>query len=354
MLHVEKTLPTNLSELSNIFIVYSICRNLEEIFRDKLIHLRAWNPTADIQARTKPVTGNMSWPPPTSLLSSWRNSACDCLDILHWRANSKTAAAAGRESSTVLHLHFARLVILTPVSQVQLLAVAWPKGFMNSDNARVNEARHQVLQWAVHDHHKARLAIVHSSAVLWHVRRFSKYSFFEPFAVYIATLITWAYSQCHQPPEQDDQNPCGDTHGFISANGGHEAATSVAVTSEASSDGNSSFDRAGSTSPEPSLIQLDRPCDDEIVQAFVRRGFEMSAYMQNIGNIHDRGAPRKILLEGKRLLLRGLPAMPDTPLANRQAGIPALGGEAEVQQAVELEYSYARVLTELLDKIPVP
>ena len=51
-----------------------------------------------------------------------------------------------------------------------------------------------------------------------------------------------------------------------------------------------------------SLIQLDRPCDDELVQLFVRFGEQMTPYMARIGNIKHRDSAGKILREGIKLL----------------------------------------------------
>ncbi|RAL58440.1 hypothetical protein DID88_005145 [Monilinia fructigena] len=49
-------------------------------------------------------------------------SACDCLDILHWHANSVIGAASGMEHPTVLHLHLARVVLLTPFAKIDEIA----------------------------------------------------------------------------------------------------------------------------------------------------------------------------------------------------------------------------------------
>lgn len=53
---------------------------------------------------------------------------------------------------------------------------------------------------------------------------------------------------------------------------------------------------------EPMVIQLDRPCDDEIVQAYVRTGEKMSARMHRVGDICGKDAPRRILKLGIKLL----------------------------------------------------
>jgi hypothetical protein len=60
--------------------------------------------------------------------------------------------------------------------------------------AKYARARSHLFQWAIRDQFKARLAIVHAGAMFWHVRRYSTNSFAEPFAIYMSTLVIWAYS----------------------------------------------------------------------------------------------------------------------------------------------------------------
>jgi hypothetical protein len=55
-------------------------------------------------------------------------------------------------------------------------------------------------------------------------------------------------------------------------------------------------------SHETSIIQLDRPCDDEIVQLFVRFGEKMTPYLARIGDMKARGSAGKVLREGIRVL----------------------------------------------------
>ncbi|EAT81781.1 hypothetical protein SNOG_10387 [Parastagonospora nodorum SN15] len=92
-------------------------------------------------------------------------------------------------------------------------------------------------------------------------------SVLEPFAIYISTLVLWAFCTSMQLPEVIEAvaQDCG-------------------------------------TEPEPRFLHLDRPLDDELVQTFVRSGHRISAYISRIGNISDPGAPSKILEEGINLL----------------------------------------------------
>lgn len=80
-------------------------------------------------------------------LSKWRNSACDCLDLLHWSANSKAALLSGLESHTILHLHLSRLILLTPTAHIQTFASDSSKRQgAGPGNDRYIAARNMILQ----------------------------------------------------------------------------------------------------------------------------------------------------------------------------------------------------------------
>ncbi|KAG6003039.1 hypothetical protein E4U21_002428 [Claviceps maximensis] len=361
LLHIEKRLP-RVSELGIKLVIYAICRNMKELSVRNRVQLQSWTPTAQAQTRAEyPVTAE-TWPPATEMLSHWRNSACDCLDIVHWRANSKIAEAAGWEHSTIYHLHFVRLLLLSPLKQIQTIAAASRSQMpaqqtSELENREIFAARNHVLQWAVRDQHKARLAVVHSGALLWHIRRFSTYSFSEPFGIYSATLIIWAYSQCVIVKEA----------GFVARWKSEEEATAAAVGGAANNicgkDANADAAAAPAANapeaatkyrnpdecPEASIIQFDRPCDDEIIQSFVLHGAAMSARMQGVGNIHKRGAPSKILNEGLKLLRRVQDSDLDLSLFledERETG----GVDAE-HQGLKLEQSYAILLEDMMKSL---
>jgi len=61
-----------------------------------------------------------------------------------------------------------------------------------------------------------------------------------------------------------------------------------------------SDEEPSSADEQPEFIHLDRPCDDEMVQHFVRNGHNMSGHMSNVGDICK--SPQKVLLEGAKLL----------------------------------------------------
>ena len=49
---------------------------------------------------------------------------------------------------------------------------------------------------------------------------------------------------------------------------------------------------------EPSFIHLDRPCDDELVQLFVREGHSMRGNVTGVGDICAPEGPERILRVG--------------------------------------------------------
>ncbi|KAJ5821907.1 uncharacterized protein N7525_011191 [Penicillium rubens] len=290
-------LPPNLGDLSSSVLIFAICRRNQEASAQHQTELTFWSPNAEKQPRQIPRPTEETWPPAIPSLSKWRNSACDCFDILHWNANSIAARVGGWEHPTILHLHIARLMLLAPVQHIQKLAV-YPLAPLTSPNsipAAHMTARYHTLRWAIRDQYKARLCIVHAGALLWHVRRYSSNSFLEPFGVYAATLIIWAYSismqtmRSHNLPQAIVPEPQPLPHHST-----RQEEPSIGETVLESEDSD--------CETEPTVIQLDRPCDDEIVQAYVRFGHNMSARMHRVGDICEASAPRRILKQGIRLL----------------------------------------------------
>jgi len=135
------------------------------------------------------------WLPGIQTYSKWRNSACDCLDILHWHANSVIGAASGMEHPTVLHLHLARVILLTPFRQITQLAHLMTNEPLPTfeEDFEIPTLKRHIQRWVLEDQHKARLAMIHAGVLFWHVRRFSADAFYEPSSVFLATLALWAY-----------------------------------------------------------------------------------------------------------------------------------------------------------------
>ncbi|EHK42435.1 hypothetical protein TRIATDRAFT_10744, partial [Trichoderma atroviride IMI 206040] len=283
MLYIEKRLLENLSEFSNILIIHGIWRRTKEVIIQHQTRLANWTPSAASQTREAQQSPLVeTWPPSNATLSKWRNSACDCLDILHWRANSKAAAAGGLEHPTIMYLHLSRLILLTPVAQIQTLATN--SSNENASNVALNrrytDASNCVLKWAMNDSFKARLAIIHAGSLFWHIRRYSRRSFLEPFAIYTATLVIWAYSISVQFAKQQEELQAGPLS--------ESQRPTTSVDEELYS--------------ELNIIYIDRPCDDEMVQLYLRHGDKMSAHMARVGIITEASASSRILREGMRLL----------------------------------------------------
>jgi predicted membrane protein len=273
--YMEKKMPHNLGEFSSALLINAIYRNTQKIMLRKQNALNSWTPTAAAHGFRDGclLSKQHLWPSTDPMIANWRNSACDCLDVLHWQANSKAARFSGSEHHLILHLHLARLIILTPTEYIQTLSTTKSTSYQGSSRSRSSmaiSAHHQILQWTIRDRYKARLSIIHCGALFWHVRRYSRNSILEPYAIYIATLVLWAYCTMMQFPEVIE-----------------------AAAQDCEDD------------PEPRFLHLDRPLDDELVQSFVRNGHKISAHMSKVGNILDRGAPTKILEEGLLLLTGG-------------------------------------------------
>lgn len=304
---MEKRLPPGLDKFGTIIMIHAIIQRTKAAVSHCQTGLVSWMPSASIQPRSATQRVEETWPPCLPILSRWRNSACDCFDILHWNANSISARAGGWEPLTIFHLHLSRLILLAPTGPLQTLAstisvprAAWTSG----DGRRADTARSQVLRWAVDDQFKARLAVIHSGALFWHVRRYSIDSFVEPFGIYMATLVLWAYSTsvqsatqaCKQAAEQQSATTRAGTGS--GSNGPSHCNPSPSLSASAS------LPMTGLDECEPLQFHIDRPCDDEIVQAYVRHGQKMSGLLSQVGDLCQEGAPKRILLQGQQIFHR--------------------------------------------------
>ncbi|KAF2024026.1 hypothetical protein EK21DRAFT_79588, partial [Setomelanomma holmii] len=216
-----------------------------------------------------------------SLLSSWRNAALDGVDVLHWAANATIALHAGAEHPFVFHLHFSRTVLLAPFDQIYTLgssiaSVSPDLAFVQMDppsGQKFADAEHEVLEWAQRDQYKARLVVLHCGCLFWHIRRYSCKAFYEPHAVYLATLTMWAYSSnttSHSPYDGGDNRPSP----------------------------------LSDIDSMPAFIHLDRPNDDEMVQLFVLSGSpaNMNCHLSGVGNRYYPKGPARVLRKGRKIL----------------------------------------------------
>lgn len=282
VLYVEKRLLKNTGDFARVLLIHGLYCQTWDVGNLLSRPLLRWTPSSRKgDAESHDLTGP-AWLPQIPLYNQWRNAACDCLDVLHWIANSDIAKA-GTENSTVLHLHFARIVLLAPYQATQRMAeLLISEDIRDGDAAeRFRRECQQVHKWITDDQFKARLALVHCGIFFWHVRRYSLDAFYEPTKVFLVTLVVWAYgSLC--PPQQPSTSLRGSNNNNNSRPREDE-------------DWSCDLD-------EISSIRLDRPCDDELVQLFIKRGRSMQATIMGVGNITGTNGPFRMLKEGRKLL----------------------------------------------------
>lgn len=275
--YIEKRLQSSMGEFSRILCIHALIRRTWEVETYFSNPLALWTPTAEKGsiAALSSSSGSV-WLPSIQTYAKWRNSTCDCLDILHWHANSVIGAASGMEHPTVLHLHLARVILLTPFRQIVQLAEIMTSQTNTTEPEAETQIRAHITRWVLEDQHKARLAMIHAGVLFWHVRRYSTDAFYEPSSVYISTLALWAYGTFapHTTSPPPNPNPASDAP-------------------SPSSDTESLF---------PTSMQLDRPADDELVQLFVKRGASMKANITGVGNLCSVKGPVRVLTEGRNLL----------------------------------------------------
>ncbi|KAE8353015.1 C2H2 type zinc finger domain protein [Aspergillus coremiiformis] len=270
-LYIEKKLAANIGEFGHILLVHALYHRMWEVGDYFRRPLSFWNPTAKKQSREDTIPPGSVWLPGIPSYSRWRNSACDCLDILHWAANSTITKASGLEHPTVLHLHEARIILLVPFREIRTLVTSLATEKVPWTDRQMTIEWHYILRWIKHDQYKARLAIIHAGASLWHVRRYSTDAFHEPVAVFLAILTLWAYGMCHSQVFPGIKSRGGPNNDLPS---------------------------------EPTFFHIDRPCDDELVQIFVRGGQTMKGNMTGVGDISAPDGPKRILQVGCKMLAR--------------------------------------------------
>ncbi|KAH7360640.1 C2H2 transcription factor-like protein [Rhexocercosporidium sp. MPI-PUGE-AT-0058] len=280
--YIEKRLQSSTGEFSRILCVHALFHRTWEVEKYFKQPLTLWTPTAEKQDVKNIESSLPIWLPGNPTYSKWRNSACDCLDILHWHANSVIGAASGMEHPTVLHLHLARVILLTPIQQILDLTRLLTDTSAPPNEPQVTSLRKHIQRWALDDQHKARLAIIHAGVLFWHVRRYSSDAFHEPSSVLLGALSLWAYGTFapHAPPKRIEIN---------------NTTSPVSAPQDFDED-------VEATSVFPTSIQLDRPADDELVQLFVKRGQSMRANITGVGNLCSAKGPLRVLNEGQNLL----------------------------------------------------
>ncbi|KAL1956773.1 hypothetical protein VTO42DRAFT_6827 [Malbranchea cinnamomea] len=287
-LYLSRTVKQDIGEQSRILLIHAICHVTWSVARFYERPMANWTPTA---AQLKDIPSFpmcTTWLPAIPIFSKWRNSACDALDVLHWAANAAVAVASGVEHPTVGHLHFSRIVLLTPFTHIRDLAYAITEKKVDFNSDKLAFERQQVLRWVTDDQHKARLSIIHAGVLFWHIRRFSVDSFHEPMSIFMATLILWAYGFFHHPPQPTQRS---------------DTARAGEADSGSPDSSRQTQSRQSSKIPNPSFVLLDRPCDDELVQLFVRQGATMRGCITGVWDICSEAGPEGVLKEGLKLLV---------------------------------------------------
>lgn len=173
-LYTTKGLPPSLQlcEYSRILLIHGIFHRTWSVAAYYSQPLSQWTPTATRSSATDLQTTQQIWLPAHDIFAKWRNSACDCLDVLHWAANATIGENKGLEHPTVLHLHVARVILLTPYESIVRLAKHLAGDMPMLSETDLAKDKQAIRRWVTQDQYKARLAMIHAGVMFWHIRRF--------------------------------------------------------------------------------------------------------------------------------------------------------------------------------------
>ncbi|KAK4503921.1 hypothetical protein PRZ48_004836 [Zasmidium cellare] len=282
-LYIEKHLPKDCGEFARILIIHGLYHRMWEVADYLSNPMSHWEPTASRQASSDVLPSTPIWLPSIPTFTRWQNSACDCLDVLHWQANATIGQASGLEHPTVLHLHLARIILLAPHAEITNLAEAMILPSATRDNDEMLANKRLIQRWAIQHQYKARLAIIHAGVVFWHVRRYSVDGFHEAPAVALAALTLWAF-------------------GTFSNRKALSRSTSLQPQNKHPSRSQEAREESDqSDDASCNIILLDRPADDEIVQSFIRNGHNMKANVAG-SDLYASKGPERALRQGCKLL----------------------------------------------------
>ena len=330
-MYLRKQIPVSLSETGHILLIHALYQKTWAVGKHLKQPLSDWMPSAKTRGFIATPSKDSFWLPSYPLYANWRNSACDCLDVLQWHVAGVVARASSVEHHLMLHLHLARVVLLTPFQEIDDLCSSLLQRYERTpaasfyvhdgsyqihDPAKLPQIRKITWRWLREDQHKARLGALHAGLVFWHVRRYSSNTFFEPTAIYLASIVLWVYGSYRDSAlSQVAVTAATSSHsrGNAVRNGAPTLQADDHLEKEPTADGlhitpatNQELSRDpspgtdGSQIEYPKFIHLDRPCDDEMVRHFVRHGQSMACHMSPMGDICE--SPRKVLLEGAKLL----------------------------------------------------
>ncbi|CAD0111666.1 unnamed protein product [Aureobasidium uvarum] len=285
-IYQQQPLSQELGDFAQTIAVHAVCRRTMEVGSHILDPLAGLD--AGQQQRGESVR-DIYWLPSDPEYQKWRNKALDCLDTLHWGTHGVIARLQGLEPPAVLHLHLSRLVLLVPYQDVYDLMSEVVSSHGNSSSfahggnsrSRREDLVAKIWLWISKDHYKSRLAIVHAGAMFWYIRHHGTGNILEPTSLFMSSVILWAYGS-FVPLLQASTDE-------------HHPATSRVDTDE---------------EYDPKMIQIDRPCDDELIQIFIRRGNSMQPHMLGVGNICQPGGALGVLKVGARLIKNRCSAWP--------------------------------------------
>ncbi|THY05368.1 hypothetical protein D6D03_03078 [Aureobasidium pullulans] len=285
-LYQQQPLNHDLGEFSQTIAVHAVCRRTREV------GLRILDPLRGIDAGQHPSgesVRDIYWLPSDPEYQKWRNKTLDCLDSLHWATHAVIARLQGLEPPVVLHLHISRLVLLVPYQDIYDLICEVVSSHGNDPSfAHVGSSRirredlvAKIWLWISKDHYKSRLAIVHAGAMFWFIRHHGTGNIYEPRSLFMSSIILWAYGSFVPllQATNDEDHP-------------------VVPRTEADEE------------YDPTMIQIDRPCDDELIQIFIRRGNAMQPHMLGVGNICQPGGALGVLKIGAKLIKNRCSAWP--------------------------------------------
>lgn len=296
-LYVDKWLPRERGEFARVLMIHALFQRsweVESYYKNPLSH---WEPVAQRQDSAEVLPSGAVWLPAIHAYAQWQNSACDALDILHWQANATIGQSSGLEHPTVLHLHVARIVLLAPYVDIVALVQSMTGISVTEIQdetcgmRKVNHSNPEALsirRWAISHQYKARLAAIHAGVAFWHVRRYSTDAYFEAPSIAMAALTLWAFGTYAR--KQPSTGRHGEECNPLAGENSHQPASP------------DDYD----DSVEPcSIILLDRPTDDELVQQFIKNGDRMEAHLSGIGDLYAPQSPGLVLKQACKLLRQG-------------------------------------------------
>ncbi|KAH0288367.1 hypothetical protein KCU62_g5181, partial [Aureobasidium sp. EXF-3399] len=287
-LYQQQPLTQELGDFAQTIAVHAVCRRTLEVGSHVLDPLSGLDAGQPQQQRGESVR-DIYWLPSDPEYQKWRNKALDCLDSLHWGTHGVIARLQGLEPPVVLHLHMSRLVLLVPYQDVYdlMCEVASSHGndasfaHIGGSRSRREDLVAKIWLWISKDHYKSRLAIVHAGAMFWYIRHHGTGNILEPTSLFVASVILWAYgSFVPLLQASTDEN--------------HTVVPRVDIDEQY----------------DPKMIQIDRPCDDELIQIFIRRGNSMQPHMLGVGNICQAGGALGVLKVGAKLIKHRCSAWP--------------------------------------------